>query len=208
MGIIGQADPLPTPDTHHWTYVRCTPCIGAGPFMLGAPAWACETHHVGDRSVPCFRELPGCGLTCPMCPRRCQWTTYVPLIDMRDAGLKRIVHTGGTKTWSDTRSLAVGTLVALARGPSQTDTLRVKPYSGSGATILEPVARAKCMSDITPYLLHLWQLRELTEHFGQRFIRARGRRAKDTPPGRTIPRASAGPAAGIALKLADGMKPE
>lgn len=208
MGVIGQADPLPTPDTHHWTYERCTTCIGRGPYMLGAPAWACECHHVGDRSIPCFRELPGCDLTCPTCPKRTQWTCYVPLIDCTEAKLRRIVHTGGTKTWADTRSLAVGTLVRLTRGPGQTDTLRVSLWPSDSPMSLAPVALARCMPDITPYLLHLWQLRELTEHFGQRFIRARGRRPRETPQGRTIPRSVPSVATDIALKLAGGMRPE
>lgn len=208
MSVISQGEPLPTPETHHWTYEKVRTCIGTGPFMIGAPSWGCETHHSNDRSVPCYRELHGCTLTCPRCPQRCQWTHYVPLIDCRDAKLPRIVHTGGTKTRADTINLSVGTLVRLTRGPHQTDTLRVSLWPTDLSTALAPVARARCMDDITPYLLHLWQMRELTEHFGQRFYRARGRRVRDTPPGRSLPRPISSAAAEISLKLAEGMRPE
>lgn len=206
MAVIEQAEPLPTPESHRWVYQRVKPCIGAGPYMIGAPSWGCETHHSNGRSVPCYRELPGCSLTCPRCPQRCQWTQYVPLIDCTDAKLPRVVFTGGTKTRADTIALAVGTLVRITRGPNQTDTLRVSLWPTDKPAALSPLARARCMSDITPYLLHLWQLRELTEHFGQRFIRARGRREREIPPGRKMPTPMSSDAARIAMGLADGMR--
>lgn len=208
MSVIPQPEPISTPGSHHWVYEKCRPCIGAGPFMLGAPSWGCETHHSNSRSVPCYRELPGCTLTCPRCPQRCQWTHYVPLIDCTDPKLRRIVYTGGTKTRTDVIHLPVGTLLAVNRGPNQTDTLRLCPWPTTHPSALAPIAVGKCMDDITPYLLHLWQLRELTEHFGQRFYRARGRRERDTPAGRTIPRASPGAGGDLARSLAAGMKPE
>lgn len=207
MGVIGQAEPCPLPDSHRWVYERCRSCINAGPYMIGAPSWGCETHHSNQRSVPCYRELPGCTLTCPRCPQRCQWTQYIALIDLTDHHMRRVVYTGGTKTRADVISLAVGTLVSVTRGPNQTDTIRIRVWPDDKPKLLAPIAIAKCQDDLTPYLLHLWQQRELTEHFGQRFIRARGRREREAPPARKVPQAINSEAARIAISLAEGMRP-
>lgn len=208
MGIIPQGEPLPTPDTHHWTYRRAQAGILMGPYLIGAPSWGCETHHIGDRSIPCYAELPNCKLPCPHCPKRCQWTQYVPLIDCTGAKPERIVITGGTKTRGDTLPLRPGAAVKLSRGPGQTDTVRVSVWPVGEPCKVPLTAAGLCMVDITPYLLHLWQQRELTEHYGQRFYRARGRRREAPPAARKLPPAIPSPAADIAAMLAAGMKME
>lgn len=208
MSVIPQSDPIPLPETHRWVYERCRPCLQAGPFMIGAPVWGCETHHVGNQSIPCYRELHGCSLTCPRCPQRSQWTAYIPLIECTGKHARRIVYTGGMKAYRATVGLKPGTLVCVTRGTGQTDTINVSVWP-TDRHYAGPVCAAELiMPDITPYLLHLWQQRELTEHFGQRFFRARGKRHAEGGPRPAIPRSAPSPAADIALKLAAGMKPE
>lgn len=173
MGILQPSDPVELPPTHRWTYEKIKPCISAGPYMIGAPPLGFDTHHPGKKTIPCYRRLRGCTLECPRCRFRSQYTAYVPLLNIVDPRKPRIVVSGGKKTWADVRGLTPGTLVRLNRGNFHLDTIRVVVSGEKLEPKQETVWRARCIEDISPYLFHLWQQRELTEHFGQVYYPSR-----------------------------------
>lgn len=169
MGILQPTEPIELPETHDWHYEKIGPCVNRGPYMLGAPPLAFECHHPFKKTIPCYRFLKGCTLDCPRCRFRRQYTAYVPLLDVSNPRRFRIVVSGGKKTWGDVRALPLGSLVYLNRGKLILDTIRVKATDEKLDPLQQRVWQGRCQPDISPYLFHLWQIRELTEHFGQSY---------------------------------------
>lgn len=169
MGILQPVEPMELPESHDWHYEKIGPCVNRGPYMLGAPPLAFETHHPYRKTIPCYRFLKGCTLQCPRCRFQRQYTCYVPLLDVSNPRRCRIVVSGGKKTWSDVRELQPGTVVYLNRGKLTLDTIRVKATGDKLEPVQEKVWRGRIQPDLSPYLFHLWQIRELTEHFGQTY---------------------------------------
>lgn len=169
MGILQSSEPVELPECLKWRYRKVGECMLRGPFMLASTPKGFETHHPVKRTLPCFKFLKGCTLECPFCRWKRQYTTYVPLLDLAEPKHFRIVVSGGKKTFEDVRNLAVGTLVGYSRGKAQRDTLRIRPWPEQSDAYDVKRWERKCIEDISPYLLHLWQIRELTEHFGQTY---------------------------------------
>lgn len=167
MGILQPSEPVELPENLKWRYTKVKPCMMRGPFMVAAPPLGFETHHPVRRTVPCYSFLKGCTLKCPLCRFRRQYTTYLPLFDLNEPRFYKIVVSGGKKTWSQVRDVKPGTLVALSRGNGEKDTIQVHAWPGAvDPNVLRSFQR-KCIDDISPYLFHLWQQRELTMHFNQ-----------------------------------------
>lgn len=168
MGILSSSDPTALPENLQWRYEPLKAGTH-GPLMLAAPPLGFECHHPLKRTVPCLALLKGCTLPCPWCRYKRQWTTYVPFLDLSRSKLFKLVLTGGKKTFEDVKGLPVGCLIYAIRGANVKDTIRIRPYP-------EPIHQAqlaqwsrRCIDDISPYLFHLWQYRELTEHFRQKY---------------------------------------
>jgi len=152
-----------------WGYRAVGPCFLTGQFILGAPPLGLETNHAYTKTVPCYRFLKGCTLDCPRCKFKRQFTVYVPIIDI---GLKkdfRIVITGGKKTWQSVQGAKVGDVIALNKGEEKKDTVLIRAWPNQVDERTLRHYRSKCIEDISLYLFHLWQCRELTEHFGLKY---------------------------------------
>lgn len=173
MGILQAVDPLELPESHDWHYTPIAACVNRGPYLIGAPPLGFDTHHPFRKTLPCYRSLRGCTLTCPRCRFKLAYTCYVPLLDLSQCRKFRIVITGAKKTWGDVKDLPVGTVVYLNRGKLTLDTIRVRADGSKLDPLQEKVWLKRCQDDISPYLFHLWQLRELTEHFGQTYYPSR-----------------------------------
>lgn len=167
---LQSSEPVELPECLKWRYTKIAPTTARGAYMLAGPPLAFECHHPVRRTFPCYKLLKGCTLECPWCRWKRQFSVYVPLFDINEPKNVKIVVCGGKKTHGDVKSMAVGSMVMLSRGTHVRDTLRIRPWP----EVIDPHTyrrwRAKCVDDISPYLFHLWQRRELTEHFGHTYF--------------------------------------
>lgn len=163
------SDPIDMPEELRWHRVRVPACVNNGPFMLAGPAWGGECHHPLKRTIPCYKLLKGCTLDCPFCRWKRQYQSFIPLFNPREKKDHHICIIGGKKTWQDVQTLRVGDWVSINKGNHARDTIRLRLWTFDVDVLLTKVWGSRVVTDITPYLLHLWQRRELTEHFGHKF---------------------------------------
>jgi len=168
MGILQPSEPQELPEDLKFHYSPIKAGIH-GPFMLAAPPWAGECHHPLKKTMPCLALLKGCTLPCPWCRYKRQFQCYVPYFDLSISKRYKLVLTGGKKTWADVKGLNVGDIFRVTRGTLERDTVRLHGWPESVDPNMLRVMRARCISDISPYLFHLWQYRPLTEHFRQKY---------------------------------------
>ncbi len=170
MGILQTSEPVELPDSLRWRYVKFGQCVSVGPFIVGGPTLGFECHHPFKRTLPCYRFLKGCTLDCPRCRYRRQFTSYVPLIETGEPlRLARKVITGGKKVFNAMKQFAPGDLVSLSKGTHVKDTYIIRPWAGEVDPRQLAAHRKFITEDISPYLFHLWQQRELTEFFKQTY---------------------------------------
>lgn len=176
-------EPFELPHELGWRYEKQTECFMRGPFVYAAPVLGFYCHHPVKRTFPCYKLLKGCTLDCPFCRWRRQYTSYVALYDPNDRKKPRKVISGGKRTYEDFSAVPVGTVVSLQRGPAKTDTIRMRVWPEAIDERQLKKWREWCVEDITPYLFHLWQRRELTEHFGYTYYPSLNTLANDTTGG-------------------------
>jgi hypothetical protein len=136
-----------------------------GPLVLAGPPQGLTTHHPAGRTVPCAARLPGCSIVCPWCRFTKRFTCYVPLFDPSQRKQDRIVVMGGKRTWESVAGMQPGSLVCMLRGSGERDTTLFRPWNEAVHPAVHHRWVKQCPQDITRYLLHLWQWRELTESF-------------------------------------------
>lgn len=161
--------PKSLPPELSWRRLKVPPGIH-GPFILAAQPFGCQTHHPNKRTLPCFTVMPGCTLECPFCSFPLRFTCYVPLIAPKDKKQPRIVVQGGKRTWESLQGIEPGSVVSFARGTEERATIL---FAASNELAVQAYKldlwRAQLPLDFRPYLFHLWQWRELSEHFGLAF---------------------------------------
>lgn len=149
-----------------WRRLKVTPGIH-GPYLLAAPPFVCQTHHPSSRTLPCFTRLPGCTLPCPFCRHALRSTTYVGLIDPVNKKVPRFVVQGGKRTWESLAGIEPGAAVVIGRGKEDRATILFTTTNElSIPAHKRDLWRVQIPLEIRPYLFHLWQWRELSEHFG------------------------------------------
>lgn len=162
--------PRESPPHLNWRRYKVLPGIH-GPYLLAAPPFGCVTHHPSNRTMPCFTRLPGCTLPCPFCRFCVRDTTYVALIDPKDRREPRKVVQGGKRTWKSLEGIEVGTVVTMGKGKGDRDTILFSPSNELAiAGHHRDLWRAQLPLDFRPFLFHLWQWRELSEHFDLEFF--------------------------------------
>lgn len=161
--------PQPTAPELDWR--RCKVTAGLhGPYILASEPFACATHHPSTRTLPCFTRLPNCTLPCPFCRFELRTTTYVGIIDPKDKKEPRKIVQGGKRTLKSLEGIAPGTVVMIGKGNNERDTLMFKETNqASIAHHVLDIWRVQCPFEIRPFLFHLWQWRELSEHFDLTF---------------------------------------
>lgn len=162
--------PRSTPPHLNWRRVKVLPGLH-GPFILASAPFGVQTHHPSNRTLPCFTRLDGCTLPCPFCRFDLRQTTYVGLIDPTDKKEPRKVVQGGKRTWESLQGIAPGTVVMIARGKNDRDTVLVKETNQLSIPAHKlDLWKVQCPFDIRPFVFHLWQWRELSEHFELEFF--------------------------------------
>jgi hypothetical protein len=170
MRVPESQPPQSLPANLHWRRKKVMPGIH-GPFILAAKPFGCQTHHPSNRTLPCFTRLDGCTLECPFCKFPLRHTTYVALIDPSSKREPRIVVQGGRRTWASLQGIDPGDVVSFAKGKLERDTIL---FTTSNELSIQAAKRdlwrAQIPMEFRPYLFHLWQWRELSEHFGMQFF--------------------------------------
>lgn len=166
--VIPSNDPPDLPECLDWRTVKVPPGIN-GPFMVAGPAWHGEAHFVVKRTLPCPAKLRGCKLQCPYCHKVRRFACYVPLYSLKTVKNPRMVIQGAKRTLATFKAFKVGDLVNVVRGKLERDTPLFTAAGASAPTVDLDKFKRRGSFDVTPYLLHLWQWRELTESFGQLF---------------------------------------
>jgi hypothetical protein len=170
MELPASQPPRSLPSALCWRRVKVMPGIH-GPYLLAAPPFGCATHHPANRTMPCFTRLPGCTLPCPFCRFAVRQTTYVGLIDPANKKQPRFVIQGGKRTWESLDGIEPGTAVTMGRGKEDRATILFSPTNELAIQAHKrDLWRVQLPLDIRPYLFHLWQWRELSEHFGLEFF--------------------------------------
>lgn len=160
--------PQSLPEHLRWRTIRLKAGT-LGPVMLAGPPVGVYTHHPSTRTVPCLRTLPGCSLQCPWCRFSKRFSVWVPVFDFNARKQTQLVVLGGKRTYESIAAAAPGTLVTVTRGEKDRDTPLFRPAPEQRLSTSAAKFIGVCPVDITRYLLHLWQWRELTEHFGEQF---------------------------------------
>jgi len=159
------------PDPLRWRVVP----IGQGEHLDGwyaGPVVTVAVHWIRKRSFPCCRLLTDGAMKC-VCetdPKSVRIIGYVPVIAKDRERFVVIVSAAVAKRFDNIKP---GAPIRLARPNAKKRPLFVSllPDEQLGAEQTKRI-RPACIHDITPYLLHLWQSRELSDHFGQQFIEA------------------------------------
>lgn len=141
-----------------------------GPYILAAAPFGCRTHHPLNRTMPCFTRLPGCTLPCPFCKFVVRDSTYVALIDPKNKRFPRFVIQGGKRTFNSLEGIEPGAVVMMGRGKEDRATIIFSPTNELAIPEHKRLLwRAQIPMEFRPYLFHMWQWRELSEHFGLPF---------------------------------------
>lgn len=162
--------PQDLPSELQWRVIKVKPSMPV-PYILAGEPFGGYTHHPRRCTLPCYASLKGCSLSCPWCKFERRFTCYVPLIDPKLAKQQRVVVMGGKRTFKSAEGIKPGTVVGLARGNADRDTPLFAPAAMDTFNLLHHKKwQDKLPMDIRPYLFHLWQIRELSDHFGLRFF--------------------------------------
>jgi hypothetical protein len=134
--------------------------------ILAGPMQVIATHWNGKQSKPCCRVITGGALNCPCSfqPMSIRTYGYVPLLTEK---MERVVVVVSATVGYTIRDVKPGRVLRFTRPKKAKRPLVVNLVNETevNETWLKKVKPA-CIFDITEYLLHLWQIRELTEHFG------------------------------------------
>lgn len=187
--LFESAPPPDLPPHLRWRTVKVPP--GAhGPYMVAGSGWSGTTHYTGKRTVPCLRGLPRAKLECPYCKSVKRFACYLPFWNVGAVKQQMIVVQGAKRTQQTFSAFKVGDLINVVRGKAERDTPLIVAAKPSGPTCDLDKFRRRGPQDITRYLLHLWQWRELSEAFGELYypsirsveIEAGIRTIADDPP--------------------------
>lgn len=171
MHLPDSSPPQSLPPELNWRRVKVKPGLKNFPFILAGKPFGCDTHHPRHRTIPCFTKLPGCTLPCPYCKWQRRYTCWVPVIDPSNRKQPRMVVQGGRRTWLSVEGLEAGSVVAVSRGDKERDTpifITAADDTFNRLTLLK--WRAELPAEIRPWCFHLWQLRDLSTHFGVPFF--------------------------------------
>lgn len=161
-----------------------------GPYMVAGPGWSGQGHFSGKRTLPCAKKLPGCTLECPLCRRPQRFVAYLPVFSLRATKQPQLVIQGAKRSHATFTQFKFGDIVAVVRGNADRDTALFVASRPDGPTLDLDKFKKRGPQDITRYLLHLWQWRDLTLSFGETFypssrsleIEAGLRSIEDDPP--------------------------
>jgi hypothetical protein len=185
-------DSLPPPDLPlhlRWRCIKVPPGTH-GPYMVAGPGWSGTGHYSGKRTMPCAAKLPGCRLECPLCRRAQRFVCYLPVFSLRATKQPQLVIQGAKRSHATFCTFKFGDIVSVVRGNADRDTPLFVGSKHSEPTVDTDKFRKRGPQDITRYLLHLWQWRELSESYGEVFypssrsleIEAGLRSIEDDPP--------------------------
>lgn len=166
--LIPSTPPVELPACLNWRTIKVKPGM-TGPLILAGPVAGFYTHHPADRTLPCLKRMPRCSLPCPWCRFPTRFTSYTPVIDPNAKKRKKLVVQGGKRTYESVVNGTPGQTVGTARGDGETDTVFFRAWPEQLHPSVVNRFRDDIPTDITMYLLHLWQWRDLTEHYGQQF---------------------------------------
>lgn len=164
-------DSQPPPDLPMhlcWRCVKVTPG-SHGPFMVAGAGWGGAAHYNGKRTLPCVAKLPKAKMECHLCKRVQRYAFYAPVFAVTALKQQMIVIQGAKRTEASFKLFKFGELVQVMRGKGERDTAVFVKGDHRGATLDLEKFRRRGPQVITPYLLHLWQWRELSEAYGQHY---------------------------------------
>ena len=165
---IVSTPPFDLPEDLSWRRVKVGVGV-SGPYILAGPVIGLYTHHPGERTIPCLARLPHCTLPCPYCRFQLRYTSYTPVIDPSVRRQQNIVIQGGKRTYQSIVGGSAGQTWQVARGSGETDTPLFRPADPQLASWAAGKWHKGFPFDVSRYLLHLWQWRDLTEHMGHQF---------------------------------------
>lgn len=159
MPLFESASPQPLPSELRWHYVKIKPGEAVYGYVAGkmVGVWV---HWLGG-SKPCRSKMTNKTLPCPHCVDdgpRLRWLGYLPLWDRSG---RRVVVVVSNQVGPAVELLVYAQPVRLARTSGARDPLRVEtPEPHMDMRLAERLFRDG-PHDLTPWLIHLWQDREL-----------------------------------------------
>lgn len=180
MEPIFPSAPAPDLPPHlRWRTIKVRPGIHSGYMLAGAPVGVI-CHFSGSRTLPCVAKLTNGQMSCPLCKKPKRFVCYVPLLSLTSKKNRQHVIQGAKRTHESCSGIAAGELVNVFRGNAERDTPVIQKATSAPIGVDLTTLRKKTPYDITRYLLHLWQWRELTERFGEHhFASARSLEIED-----------------------------
>lgn len=166
--LFSSAPPPDLPQHLRWRCVKVPKGIN-GPFLVAGPGWSGAAHYSAGRTLPCLKFLPGCRLSCPNCHKVRRFVCYLPLWSLKATKQSQVVIQGAKRTWQTFVSSKFGDMVNVIRGGNERDTPLIGECKLAEPTLDRSKFSRRGPQDLTRYLLHLWQWRELTESFGELF---------------------------------------
>lgn len=141
-----------------------------GVYVLAGDPISMHTHWSGRKTMPCPAHIEGCKVACPRCDKVLRFTCYVPCYTLLPPAGQRVVLMGAKLTDKSLTDLKVGDVMKCEREKKDRGTLLFHRHNPSCSSTQLNSIRKHCGADISPYLCHLWQWRELTEALGGLWI--------------------------------------
>ena len=138
--------------------------------LIAGPPISLHTHFTGEKTVPCPKYIEGCSVPCPRCKSVLRFTVYVPCYTTLAPAGKKLVVMGAKRTLKSLTPIAVGTVVKYTKEKKDRGTITFFKHNPSASGTQLASLRKHTPADISAYLFHIWQWRELTEWAGYEFI--------------------------------------
>lgn len=167
MELFEPDNPQPVPECLDWRTIAIPKMLRLAAFVAG-PIVPIRAHYPANCSKPCLRWITKGKMQCPWCGlfsmRR---IGYLPLYLY--PGLERRVVILCRTTMLPLLGIKTGDLVSMIQSKQPKQPAKVDRCTVDYGTQAQQQKRiqARPPADIRAYLLHLWQLPQLSEFFGQ-----------------------------------------
>jgi hypothetical protein len=170
--LFKQASIKTLPDNLQWRIIPVGPGESVEGWYAG-PIVLVDVHWIAKRSFPCRRAITDGKLSC-RCekePMSLRTIGYVPILTKARDRWVVIVSEGVAAKFE---SIKCGSPIKLARPNKVKRPLFVSMLDDGSMGIdnTKKMRAGAACHDISEFLLHVWQDRELTEHLGARYIPA------------------------------------
>jgi hypothetical protein len=170
--LFKQASIKILPDNLQWRIIPVEPGDMVEGWYAG-PMVLVDVHWINKRSLPCRRAITDGKLPCP-CerePKSIRTIGYVPILGKQR---ERWVVIVSESVAAKMEAVKCGSPIRLSRPkkPKRPLFLSMIEDGALGIENTKKMRAGAACHDISEFLLHVWQDRELTEHLGARYIPA------------------------------------